>query len=118
MARTCKICSNVVVGRTDKLFCSIRCKNYYHTNLRRVTKQVTPHIDRILHRNRSILLELLGKRLNQKKVNRLELEQKKFRFKYGTHFHSNKEGKIYHWVYDLAWMAFSDDTVLIIRKRD
>ncbi len=117
MNKKCKICSNTVLGRSDKLFCSIKCKNYYHTNLRRVTNETASKIDLILHRNRSILLELLGKNLNRKKVNRLTLEQKKFRFKYLTHFHTNKEGKIYNWVYDFAWMSFSDDTILIIRKR-
>jgi predicted nucleic acid-binding Zn ribbon protein len=115
--KKCKICSKNVRGRSDKLFCSVKCKNYYHTNLRRVTNVVATKIDLILHRNRSILLELLGKNLNRKKVNRLILEQKKFRFKYLTHFHANKEGKIYHWVYDFAWMSFSDDSILIIRKR-
>jgi hypothetical protein len=34
----CKICSKILVGRSDKLFCSLRCKNYYHTNLRKATK--------------------------------------------------------------------------------
>lgn len=82
-----------------------------------MTNEATIKIDGILHRNRSILLELLGKNLNRKKVNRLLLEQKKFRFNYFTHAHTNKEGKIYHWLYDFAWMSFSDDTILIIRKR-
>jgi len=117
LSRKCKICSKNVVGRSDKLFCSIRCKNYYHTNLRRVTNEAAYKIDLILHRNRSILLELLGKNRNRKKVNRLTLEQKKFRFNYLTHFHINKEGKTYHYLYDFAWMSFSNDTILIIRKR-
>lgn len=107
----------MIIGRSDKLFCSVKCKNYYHTNLRRVTNEAALKIDRILHRNRSILLEVLGKNLNRKKVSRLVLEQKKFRFNYLTHFHTNKESKVYHWVYDFAWMSFSDDTILIIRKR-
>lgn len=112
----CKICSKIVVGRKDKLFCSIRCKNYYHTNLRRVTFEASQKIDDILHRNRSILLEIIGKNRTRKQVNRIALEQKKFRFNYLTHYHINKEGKTYHWVYDFAWMSFSDDTILIIRK--
>ncbi len=115
--RKCKICSTKIVGRKDKLFCSIRCKNYYHVNLRRVTKIATLKIDRILHRNRSILLEIMGKNTIQKKVNRILLEQKKFRFKYHTHSHINSKGKTYHWVYDFAWMSFSDDTILITRKK-
>ncbi len=115
--KKCKICSKKVQGRADKIFCSVRCKNYYHTNLRRVTKISAVDIDRILHRNRSILLEIMGTKSVKKKVKRLKLENKKFRFKYGTHFHINKSGKMYHHVYDFAWMEFSDDEVLIIRRK-
>ena len=114
--KKCKICSNRIEGRSDKKFCSVRCKNYYHTNLRRVTLKASLKIDRILHRNRSILLEIMGKNLTRKKVDRLVLEQKKFRFNYLTHFHINKDGKTYHWIYDFAWMSFSDDSILIIRR--
>lgn len=112
----CKICSKLVVGRKGKLFCSLRCKNYYHTNLRRVTVEATYDIDEILHRNRSILLEIMGKVKTSKKIDRLELEQKKFSFNYLTHYQVNKEGKTYHWVYDFAWMSFSNDTILIVKK--
>ncbi|WP_416442710.1 hypothetical protein ACH3O9_17855 [Leeuwenhoekiella sp. A16] len=113
----CKICKNEIHGRSDKIFCSLRCKNFYHTNLRRVTDETTRDIDVILHRNRSILLELMGKNSAQKKIKRIELEKKKFHFNYLTHFYTNSKGKIYHWVYDFAWMAFSDDEILILRKR-
>lgn len=114
--KKCKICSHRIVGRLDKKFCSVRCKNYYHTNLRRVTNKASVKIDRILHRNRSILLEIMGKNLTRKKVARIELEHKKFRFNYLTHFHINKDGKTYHWIYDFAWMSFSDDSILVIRR--
>lgn len=112
----CKICSKVIIGRTDKLFCSVRCKNYYHTNLRKVTKNAVKEIDIILHRNRSILLELMGKRKVQIKINRILLEKKKFQFKYHTHQHKNLKGKIYYYLYDFSWMEFSNDEILIVRK--
>ncbi|MGB1218826.1 MAG: hypothetical protein ACPG4W_03500 [Flavobacteriales bacterium] len=112
----CKICKNIIQGRSDKLFCSIRCKNYYHINLRRANALAVKDIDIILHRNRSILLEIVGKNLSQKKVPRMVLEKKKFKFKYHTHSHINSKNKIYYWVYDFAWMAFSSDEILIIRK--
>ncbi len=63
----CKLCKTQMKGRSDKLFCSIGCKNEYHTRLRQVTKVATANTDRILHRNRSTLLEILGKNLKQKK---------------------------------------------------
>jgi len=112
----CKICKKAIIGRTDKKFCSIKCKNFYHSNLRRVTDKEVVEINSILHRNRSILLEILGKQKIQIKVKRIVLAKKKFRFKYMTHFHINKFGKMYHHVYDFAWMEFSDDEILIIRR--
>lgn len=115
--RKCKICSTHFSGRSDRLFCSLRCKNYYHTNLRRVTLVASKDIDTILHRNRSILLELMGKHKSQRKIPRVLLERKNFKFNYLTHFYSNSQGKVYHWVYDFAWMAFSNDEILIVRKR-
>lgn len=113
----CKICKKDLVGRTDKLFCSVKCKNQYHLKLSRVTLIEAKEIDRFLHRNRSILLELLGKNKTQIKVDREVLEKKKFRFKYHTHIYTNSKGKIYNYLYDFAWMEFSDDEILIIRKK-
>ncbi len=115
--KICKMCQkNNVIGRSDKLFCSLNCKNKYHKKLRNVTKDEAKKIDLILHRNRSILLEILGKTKRKLKVKRYTLEKKKFRFKYHTHFYINTAGKMYHYVYDFAWMEFSNDEILIIRK--
>lgn len=112
----CKVCQKELKGRRDKKFCSIECKNYYHVKLRNVTNIATKDIDLILHRNRSILLEIMGKQSRQKKVARIVLEKKKFNFKYLTHFYVNSRGKMYHYVYDFAWVDFSDDEVLIVRS--
>jgi len=113
---TCKICSTIIVGRKDKIFCSVKCKNYYHVNLRKVTAIAVKEIDTILHRNRSILLELMGKRKAEHLVERVVLEKKNFKFKYHTHLQVNSKGKTYYYVYDFAWMEFSTDKILIVRK--
>lgn len=113
----CKICPNKIHGRSDKLFCSTACKSRYHHTLIKVTKEASRHIDNILHRNRSILLETLGKNRVKMKIKRIILEKKKFRFKYHTHTHINSNGKTYNHLYDFAWMEFSDDEVLVVRRR-
>ncbi len=113
----CIVCKIEITGRSDKKFCSVECKNYYHVNLRRVTDVAVRSINKILHRNRSILLEILGKRKTQIKVKRLVLDQKKFNFKYHTHIIRNSRGKLFFYVYDLAWMEFSDNEVLIVKRR-
>ena len=115
--KKCKICKKAIIGRSDKLFCSIACKSYYHQKLREVTNKETIQIDKILHRNRSILLELIGKHKTQIKIDRIILDKKKFNYKYHTHININSKGKTFHWLYDLAWMEFSNDEILIVRKR-
>ena len=113
----CKICGNELLGRKDKLFCNINCKNYYHLTLRRLTKDQALSLDTILKRNRSILLELLGKNKFQIKLNRIVLEQKNFRFNYHTHVYTNSKGKAMHYIYDIGWMDFSSDEVFILKNR-
>ena len=115
MKSQCKMCKKLLVGRSDKVFCSLDCKNEYHVKLRRVTRKATHNIDKILHRNRSILLELMGKNAYSKKLPRQLLDKKKFNYTYITHYHVNKQGKMVRYVYDYSWMIFSDQEVLIKR---
>ena len=82
-----------------------------------MTKIAVNEIDNILHRNRSILIEVMGKNKTQAKIQRRMLDNKKFNFKYHTHLQTNSQGKVYYYVYDFAWMSFSDDEILIVRKR-
>jgi len=118
MERYCKMCKKPIKGRTDKIFCSIGCKNQYNIKLARVTREATKKIDDLLHRNRSILLEILGKNITQKKINKLILDKKNFKYDYITGFHVNKNNKTVFHVYDFSWLIFSDEEVLIIRKRN
>ncbi|MDB9882569.1 hypothetical protein OAD66_05490 [Bacteroidia bacterium] len=115
--RKCKICKKSYQGRKNKVFCSVACKNYYHKHLRYASFKAAIRINEYLKRNHGILLEQLGKNKTQVKIYRNVLEDKKFRFKYHTHTAINSKGKIFHYVYDLAWMEFSDDELLIVRKR-
>lgn len=113
----CKICKIPIRGRSDKVFCSATCKAYYHNKLKEVTLKATVGIDKILHRNRSILLEIMGKNSVQKKVPKSLLEKKNFKFHYMTGFYENAQLKRYHIVYDFAWMDFKTGEILIVRRR-
>lgn len=114
--KLCKICKIEVKGRADKTFCSAKCKSIYHNKLRKVTDVATAKTDLILHRNRSILLEIMGKNSKQKKVPIETLVRKNFKFDYCTGIYENKKGKLYRIVYDFSWMKFSDGEVLIVRR--
>lgn len=115
--RKCKECETPFSGRPEKIFCSVKCKSDYHRELRRKTAKAVLDINKILARNRSILFELMGEKAIQKKVLRINLEKKKFNFKYHTHFNENNQGKTYFFCYDYAWMDFSDDEVYIVKRK-
>jgi len=114
--RYCPMCNSLIIGRLDKKFCAVKCKSEYFRRLAAHTDKATKRIDSILKRNRSILQEIMGKRLQQIRISTIVLEKKKFNFTYITKYTINKEGKEYRFVYDFSYMMFSDDTVLINKR--
>jgi hypothetical protein len=114
-ATKCKFCNVKIVGRIDKIYCSLDCKNKDAYQKRQNTRSVTKEIDGFLHRNREILDTLMG---NAKKesFDRLVLARTGFKFDYFTGIYLNKELKTYYLVYDFAWMEFSDQKILVVKK--
>jgi len=116
MKKTCQQCGQEMQGRTDKKFCSTDCKNRYHIDNRRNTRDAVAEIDGYLHRNREILVTLMGSS-TKVEIDRLVLSRTGFRYDYHTGTYLNKKGKMYRLVYDYAWMDFSDQKVMIVRKK-
>jgi hypothetical protein len=117
MKGTCKICKKNFTGRRGKIYCSPACKAIYHQKLTKVTDSATYDIDKILHRNRKTLLEIMGKASTSKKVDRSLLDSKKFNWHFITHTHTNSQGKMVFFVYDFSYIIFSDQEVLIKKIR-
>ncbi len=115
--KTCKLCKKTITGRSDKMFCGIDCKNSYNMQLRQVTNIATTKTDRILHRNRSIILEIIGKNTKQKKINKSQLDNKRFNYTHITGYHLNSKGKMVHHLYDFSYAMFSDQGVIIYRRQ-
>ena len=116
MDHSCPYCGKRVRGRSDKVYCSLSCKNAYSYAQRAATRSEVAAVDDILHRNRIILATLMGD-ARKETIDRLILTRAKFRWEYHTGHYLNKEGKIYWLVYDYAWMEFTDQRILIVRKK-
>lgn len=116
IVKTCLQCEKQLHGRSDKRFCSPGCKNAWNAARRRTTRSVTEQVDSILHRNREILAMLMGEKTTKMEVDRLVLDRAGFNFKYITGIYTNSQGKLYHYVYDFAWMEFSKQVVMIVKK--
>lgn len=104
-------------GRSDKKYCSDACKNGHHNELRNPKDDIVRDIDLILHRNRAILQMLMQNAKSSKiTIDRLILEQAGFNFDKHTGIYRNSQQKTYYYLYDYAWMEFSLEKVMIVRK--
>ena len=115
--KMCENCSKIIaVGRSDKRFCDTVCKNEYHAELRAKDQTEVRRIDAILHRNHRILMQLMAAKIKKLTLPRLDLSEAGFDFNYFTGTYTNSQGKLYHYIYDFAWMEFSTQEVMIVRK--
>ena len=113
--KPCLECGEPILGRSDKKFCSTACKNAFYNAKKKETLDIAVEIDGYLHRNRTILKQIMG--ASKKEIfDRLVLVRAGFQFDYMTNIYINKENKMSRMVYDYGWMDFSDQKVLIVKK--
>lgn len=74
----CPVCSEPVIGRSDKIYCSISCKNRHHASTRKMNYPVTEAINRRLKRNYTVLQGLMGRKHDTLKTTLLELSRRGF----------------------------------------
>jgi hypothetical protein len=115
MRKNCLQCQAPFQGREDKRFCTAVCKNKFFALQKKNTKNATKEIDNYLHRNREILSLLMGES-KKETFDKLVLVRAQFKFDYLTGVYTNRDNKMYRLVYDFAWMDFSDQKVLVVRK--
>ena len=103
--RTCPVCEKVFKGRTDKKFCSDKCKSIDHYEKRRKEEAFFFQVDRQLKINRKILKKynLSGYATIRKSV----LIEKGFNPKFFTHYWKNKKGEVYLFVYEFGFLSLT-----------
>lgn len=82
--RQCVICNKQLFGRSDKRFCDIQCKNYYHAQVRKSVKTISSETIKILAKNIVILEGIMGEGKDSCVIDQLALERLGFRFGYIT----------------------------------
>lgn len=71
---TCPVCGIVFQGRSDKIFCSEKCKNRFHNNRNKKESRSRSRIIRALERNYSILTSLILDEKKEAEVSDLSLQ--------------------------------------------
>lgn len=113
--KKCKACGKKILGRADKIFCSAICKSRSHRQ-KVSSNPYLSDVNKILRRNYDILSSLFDKK-NRKQIsiNHLALTKLGFQFEYCTRVYLNSKGKWCYYVYDIRWMEFSDQNIIIYR---
>lgn len=114
--KRCPICNALVIGRTDKLYCSIECKRVAEAEKRKIEDDLYFKVDRQLKINRKILKKYnrVGKTILRKE----ELIKEGFDPNYFTNYWKNAKGDVYLFVYDYGFLALKEnqkDKYLIVQ---
>ena len=108
--RLCQTCGEKIDGRSDKLFCSDKCRSAFNYQHKVAGKDsLYAQIDKQLKRNRALLknYNAAGKAVVRKSV----LLNAGFNPKFFTHYWKNKKGDVYLFCYEYGFLARTEHAV-------
>lgn len=114
--RTCVICERILIGRSDKVFCDIQCKNNYHSKLRKTKNRISKDTFEILTQNWVILQGMMQEKNQKMVVSRLVLERLNFNFTYATKVEQSKHSLDF-FVFDFKYRFLKHDSIFIEKEK-
>lgn len=115
-SKVCLECGNRLVGRSDKKFCSNECKNSYHNKVYFLEQKTIKDVNRILSRNRRILLNCVNNKRRQ--ISENYLLSRGFNFNYYTHLNHGPNGELTHFCYEIGYQRDEARNKLRLLKED
>lgn len=112
--RKCKECGKKLKGRADQKFCCSDCRSTFNNNLRKAYNAEINRVNRILSKNRKILLQLNP--TGKTKVSRDVLTKSGYNLDYMTNQYITKTGKAYHFCYDQGVLALEDGWFALVSR--
>ncbi|MDX1326529.1 MAG: hypothetical protein R3299_02410 [Arenibacter sp.] len=102
-SKTCPVCEGPVIGRSDKKFCSIKCRSINQYENRQLTEAFFLKVDRQLKINRKILKKY--NRSGFTTIRRSQLSDDGFNPTFFTHYWKNSNGEVYLFVYEFGFLS-------------
>lgn len=102
---TCPVCEDELKGRSDKKFCTLKCKSAFQYQKNRAEEELYFKIDRQLRMNRKLL-----KKYNQSglaSIRKGKLIGEGFNPKYFTHYWKNAKGDVYLFCYEYGFLPLN-----------
>lgn len=115
MKKICPECGESFFGRADKKFCSAECRISFHNKLNKDKNNFMRNVNRILRKNRKILIELNPD--GKTTVHKDKLVAAGFKFNYFTSEYITKTGKVYKYIYEQGYMELGNDYYFLVVKK-
>mgnify|MGYP006187872929 FL=1 len=112
--RTCLECSEKLVGREDKKFCSDSCRNAYNNKINKDSNNYMRNVNNKLRKNYRILSELNIE--GKSKATRDKMINKGFDFDFFTNILQTKTGNTYYFLYDQGYRSLDNDYYMLVKK--
>ncbi|MCE3297250.1 MAG: hypothetical protein K0R65_2964 [Crocinitomicaceae bacterium] len=113
----CVICDAKLFGRSDKRFCTTKCKNKYHAELRKNNRSVSRETLKVLFKNYQVLNSLLAENCSRYRVSKLLLQRKGFDFETVTGIEYNKNGLKLK-VFNFFWYPGKNSVIVVGQNPD
>jgi predicted nucleic acid-binding Zn ribbon protein len=110
--RTCVVCEKFIYGRSDKVFCDIKCKNKYHAELGKSQKTIARETFKILTKNWSIIATLFGEGVDELHINKIELARHGFDFTTVSGVEISATKTTFN-IFEYTWFHKSDNEIRI-----
>ena len=112
--KTCLECSEKIVGREDKKFCSDSCRNAYNNKINKDSTNFMRNVNNKLRKNYRILCELNTD--GKSKATRDKMINKGFDFEFFTNILQTKTGNTYYFLYDQGYRSMDNDYFMLVKK--
>ncbi|SHL74588.1 hypothetical protein [Flavobacterium chilense] len=112
--KTCLECSERIVGREDKKFCSDSCRNAYNNKINKDSNNFMRNVNNKLRKNYRILSELNTD--GKSKATRDKMINKGFDFDFFTNILHTKTGNTYYFLYDQGYRSLDNDYFMLVKK--
>lgn len=110
--RQCCVCDKPLIGRSDKVFCGIQCKNKYHSDVRRHTKNAASINTALVYKNYQILCILMGTNCSKYVISKKELQKMSFCFEVVSGVTYTPYG-IKHELFEFSWYYSKNNQVIV-----
>ncbi|KUJ61153.1 hypothetical protein AR687_14575 [Flavobacteriaceae bacterium CRH] len=112
--KTCLECTEKIVGREDKKFCSDSCRNAYNNKINKDSTNFMRNVNNKLRKNYRILSELNTE--GKSKATRDKMINKGFDFDFFTNILQTKTGNTYYFLYDQGYRSLDNDYFMLVKK--